>query len=140
MWFPIETVSKLFRGFDVTNREFLTNYLKSILEGLPLASSPRVRVRRDTWKNLYPNVWSRGFAMVYSGLHFLAPKIFHTVSYRDSVWHRFFPFRKEVVWDDLAEVSGTKWSIPFGNRGVMLVDYWIQPVKSLNYIKLQVKI
>ena len=66
---------------------------------------PEIVARPDTWRNLYPNFKDRALAFLYSLLHRIAPKQFVTETFIPSRLTRLFPFKRETLYDDLAEVE-----------------------------------
>ena len=106
-----------------------------------IAQEPvKVSAKLDTWINLYPSKKDRVLAFVYSLLNKIAPLRFITVTFKESWITRLFPFKKETLYDDFAEVQQDIYKIQFGNRGAMLVDVCIKPVIPLEYIQVTLNI
>ena len=101
---------------------------------------PEIVVRPDTWRNLYPHFKDRALAFIYSLLHRISPKRFTTETFTSSRLTRLFPFKRETLYDDLAEVEQDIYKIQFGNRGSMLVDIKLKPAKPMEYIELDIRI
>jgi len=100
---------------------------------------PEIAVKPDTWRNLYPNFKDRALAFIYSLLHRIAPKRFVTETFTPSRLTRLFPFKRETLYDDLAEIEQDVYKIKFGNRGNMLVDIKLKPAKPMKYIELDIR-
>lgn len=96
----------------------------------------QISTRRATWKNLYPDFKKRVLAYTYSWLHAIAPKYFVTVTFDKSWITDFFPFKREMMFDDLAEVQQERFNIEFADHAKMLMDISMTPVKPIDAVNI----